>query len=164
MPAPFPHEARRGSTYNQAESEAMNLYKQYGWLARWVDEMIEDSVITHKRAAQFFLQCYQYRRWYDELMKRGEQVVATTMEGTFRTKKVVWRNRATMFADLKEIYEKSKVATDWFEANGEFLKHDWDHVWNTDDPMEWKHVEVLRESPKTESFSAMLADFRAAFE
>jgi len=116
MPAPFPPEAIAGAAVDPAESEALNVYRNYAWLARLADEMDAAANLDLKRVKQIVGHARQYRRWYDALAARGV-AARDQVEGTFAVKKCTWLTRAAMVADLLAIYDAALVLADWVETN-----------------------------------------------
>lgn len=122
MPAPFPYEAAAGVSRDAIESEAVNLFVNYMWVARLVDEMNSESVLDNKRAMQFVAHARQMRRWYEILQARigashTQVQIADVIEAMFAVKKCRWASRAAMNADLQAIYAASGTVADWIEAN-----------------------------------------------
>jgi len=116
MPAPFPPEGVAGAAVDPAESEALNLYRNYAWLARLADEMDAAADLDLKRVMQIVGHARQYRRWYDALAARGV-AARDQVEGTFAVKKCTWLSRAAMVADLATIYSAAGTLSDWIETN-----------------------------------------------
>lgn len=116
MAAPFPYESTAGAVTDPAESEALNLYRQYVWLARWSDEMNTDTDLDLKKLAQFTFHCRKYRQWFDALQARGA-AARPVIEGVFAFKKATWASRAAMLSDLQAIYDGAGTIYDWIVAN-----------------------------------------------
>ena len=117
MPAPFPYNAIFGVPNDPAESEAENLVGQYSWLARWSDEMNNDTDLDYKKLAQFAFHCRKFKVWYDALQARGAANIGDVIEGAFLRRKMKWGNRAAMNSDLTAIYDAAGVIYAWIVAN-----------------------------------------------
>ena len=70
MAAPYPYNAVAGVPDDIAESDAVNLLRQYTWVARLVDEMNLDIELDLKRTMQLVFHCRQFRAWFDTLQAR----------------------------------------------------------------------------------------------
>jgi hypothetical protein len=116
MPAPAPYDGVSGAVQDPAESEALNLYRQYAWLYRWSNEMNTDADLDLKKLAQFAFHCRKYRMWYDALVARGVPARAV-IEGAFAFKKATWPTRAAMLQDLQAIYDGAGTIYDWIKVN-----------------------------------------------
>jgi len=116
MPAPFPPEGVAGASVDPAEAEALNLYRNYAWLARHADEMDTAANLDLKRVMQIVGHARQFRRWHDALTARGA-AARDQVEGTFAVKKCTWATRAAMVADLAAIYSAVGTLADWIETN-----------------------------------------------
>lgn len=116
MPAPYPYQAVSGAVVDPAESEALNLFRQYEWLARWSDEMNKDVDLNYKKLMQFVFHMRQYRRWYALLQAKGVAALPV-IRGMFFFKKCQWATAADMTADLTAIYAECGLLFDWLKLN-----------------------------------------------
>ena len=124
MPAPYPYEAVAGRAVDPAEAEAINLYRQYGWLARLSEEMNAAANLDLKKTMQIVRHARQYRRWYDALQLRGA-TARDQIEGFLLVKKCRWATRVEMAADLLAIYDGALTLADGLDANVPEYKTGW---------------------------------------
>lgn len=128
MAAPFPYEAVAGAQTDPVEAEALNLYRQYAWIARLVDEMNNETELDLKRTMQLVFHARQFRALFDALQARiaagthTQAQIAAVIEGMFAVKKCTWATRTAMNVDLQAIYAASGTAADWIEANAASYK------------------------------------------
>ena len=122
MAAPFPYEGVAGASTDPAESEALNLYRQYTWVARLLSEMDAEAEIDLKRVMQIVFHCRKFRSWRDELQARiggthTAQQILDVIEGVFAAKKCRWATRNAMQQDLLDIYTDAGTLADWIDTN-----------------------------------------------
>ena len=124
MPAPFPYDAVAGVPNDPAESEAVNLYNQYKWIARWSNEINQDAVnLNLKKLAQLTFHCRKFRVWYDALQAHITAATHTAteigncIEGVWLARDLTWGNRSQMNSDITAVYDGSGVFYDWVKAN-----------------------------------------------
>lgn len=123
MTAPFPYEAVAGAVVDPAENEALNLYRQYAWVARLLDEMNAEAELDLKRTMQLVFHCRKFRECLDTLQAHvtaGTHTparIGDVIRGVFGAKKCAWATLAGMNADLAAIYNAAGAAADWIEAN-----------------------------------------------
>lgn len=127
MAAPFPPEALPGAVTDPAESEAHNLYMQYGHLARLWEAMSQDPEVDLKRVYQVVLHSRKFRQWFDALQARigrGHTAaqIGDMIAATFARKGVVWASRAAMNADLTAIYDNAGTVSTWADNNAAVYK------------------------------------------
>jgi hypothetical protein len=165
MAAPFPYESVAEARTDPAEAEAMNLYRQYAWIARLSDEMNNETVVDLKRTMQIVFHCRQFRRWYDVLQARigkshTAQLIADVIESVFATKKCRWLTRLVLQQDLSNIYAEAGALADWIEANAAEYKQGYSVN---------KEVSpgVMTDEPikrfKSEDIATRISNFRALF-
>src|SRR5688572_25694521 len=122
MAAPFPYEATAGAVTDVAETEALNLYRNYSWVARLADEMNVEAELDLKRTMQLVFHARQLRRWHEALQTHIGDThtaaqIADVIEGVFNAKRCRWATRAAMNADFTAIYSAAGALADWIEAN-----------------------------------------------
>ena len=128
MPAPFPYEAVAGTVTDAAESDAANLYRQYAWIARLLDEMNAEAELDLKKTMQLVFYARQLRARHEALQARvtagthTQAQIGDIVQGVFLAKKCSWASRAAMNADLTAIYNAAGVVADWIEANARGYK------------------------------------------
>lgn len=166
MAAPFPYESVSGAITDKAESEAVNFYRQYSWVARLIDEMSLQSDLDLKRTMQLVFHARALRICYDTLQAHvaagthTQVQIGDIVQGVFATKKCTWATRAAMNTDLQTIYNTSGVVADWIEANAADYKAGWSINKEvspgvmSDDP-----IKIV----KTAAVATRLSDFRALF-
>lgn len=166
MAAPFPYESVAGAVTDSAESEALNLYRQYAWIARWVDEMNTDIDLDLKKTMQLVFHSRKFRTWFDILQAHvtagthTQAQISDIVQGVFFAKKCSWATRAAMNSDLQAIYNMAGIVADWIEANASDYKQGYSINKEiapgvmTDDP-----VKIT----KSTAVATRLSDFRALF-
>lgn len=166
MAAPFPYEAVAGAQADPAEPEALNLYRQYVWVARLVDEMDAETELDLKRTMQLVFHARRFRSIYDALQARiaagthTQAQITAVIEAMFAFKRCAWATRAAMIADLQAIHVAAGTAADWIEANASGYKQGYSVNKEispgvmTDEP-----IKVV----KPAGVAARLSDFRALF-
>lgn len=124
MVAPFPPEVDDGR--DPAESEALNLYANFAWLARLADEMDDETTLDLKKVYQIVLHARKFRDWLDALQARIGTRTAADIGGVilaaFGLRKVVWASVATMNTDLQSIYTDCGTVSAWADANAAAYK------------------------------------------
>lgn len=166
MAAPFPYESVAGAVTDMAESDAANLYRQYAWVARLVDEMNGETELDLKKTMQLVFHARQLRARHEALQARvthgthTQAQIGDIVQGVFLAKKCSWASRAAMNADLTAIYNAAGVAADWVEANagdykqGYSINKEVSPGVMTDEPLK---------IAKPAGVASRLADFRALF-
>lgn len=166
MAIPFPYEGTAGAVTDQAEGETVNLYRQFVWVARLVDEMNAATDLDLKKTMQLVFHSRKFREVYEALQARitagthTQAQIADIIEGVFGAKKCKWATRAAMLSELAGLYTAAGNAADFIEANAGAYKTGYsinkitDSGGMTDEPIKIaKHAGV----------ATRLTDFRALF-
>lgn len=162
MAAPFPYEAVSGRV--NIDAQAANVYGQYGWMARWSDEIVADPDLDLKKLFQLREHCRMFRAALDPFMplEKLDAPIAVALMDFFSSKGIKFADEAAMATTLTERHASAatlQLAIDnTFPAPRTFARRAFDS--------NGAEIEIVEKADKGQQAAAVqaVADFHAGYE